>query len=58
MTIHHDKLAYGKLAPGSEELSEDKIFEMLAQLGEKEEKGGQLKNDCPDDIPEKNQKKL
>lgn len=34
MTIHHDKLAYGKLASGMEEMSEDKILNMLSELGE------------------------
>ena len=37
MTIHHDKLAYGKLAKTSEELSEEKISEMLKKLEEEEE---------------------
>ncbi len=37
MTIHHDKLAYGKLASSSEELSEDKIAEMLARLAQKDD---------------------
>lgn len=32
MTIHHDKLAYGKLAPESEGLSEERIAQMLAEL--------------------------
>ena len=39
MTIHHDKLAYGKLAAASEEISADVIEEMnrkLAQLQESE----------------------
>lgn len=36
MTIHHDKLAYGKLASSSEELSEDKIAQMLARLAHKD----------------------
>ena len=45
MTIHHDKLAYGKLSSLREELSEDKLIEMAKALsgqedgGEKEEKG-------------------
>ena len=39
MTIHHDKLAYGKLASNMEELSEEEILKMLAEL-EEEEKGG------------------
>ncbi len=32
MTIHHDKLAYGKLAPESEGLSEERIAQMLAEI--------------------------
>lgn len=45
MTIHHDKLAYGKLSSLREELSEDRLIEMAKALsgqedgGEKEEKG-------------------
>ncbi len=38
MTIHHDKLAYGRLARTSEELSEEKIQEMLKLLAEEENK--------------------
>lgn len=34
MTIHHDKLAYGKLQPTSEELSEEEILKMLAEIEE------------------------
>ena len=37
MVIHHDKLAYGKLAPESEELSENQIAEMLQLLNSSEE---------------------
>ena len=37
MTIHHDKLAYGKLASSMEELSEEEILKMLEQLQEEEE---------------------
>ena len=37
MTIHHDKLAYGKLAPNMEELSEDEILKMLESLNEEED---------------------
>ncbi len=37
MTIHHDKLAYGKLASAMEEMSEDKLAEMLKQLSEEED---------------------
>lgn len=36
MTIHHDKMAYGKLAKTSEELSEEKLLEMLKKLNEEE----------------------
>ena len=36
MTIHHDKLAYGKLAPNMEELSEEEILKMLETLAEEE----------------------
>ena len=45
MTIHHDKLAYGKLSSLREELSEDRLIEMAKALsgqedgGEKEKKG-------------------
>ena len=40
MTIHHDKLAYGKLASDREDISEERISEMLKALNEdkKEEK--------------------
>ena len=37
MTIHHDKLAYGKLASNMEELSEEEILKMLDGLQEEEE---------------------
>lgn len=36
MTIHHDKLAYGRLAKTSEDLTEDKILEMLNNLSQSE----------------------
>ena len=32
MTIHHDKMAYGKLAPTGEEFSEQRLEEMTKQL--------------------------
>ena len=32
MTIHHDKLAYGKITPNNEEMDEASILEMLKQL--------------------------
>lgn len=40
MTIHHDKLAYGKLASSREDLSEERIFEMLGELESYEEEEG------------------
>ena len=48
MTIHHDKLAYGKLAPSMEELSEEEILKMLSSLkedGEEEEDSSKNKSD-------------
>ena len=36
MTIHHDKLAYGKLSSLQEELSEDKLIEMAKALSGQE----------------------
>ena len=43
MTIHHDKLAYGKLASMQEEMSEDKLLKMLKALSDEEE--GEEKQD-------------
>ena len=37
MTIHHDKLAYGKLASSMEEMTEEQLNEMLKQLSDEEE---------------------
>ena len=37
MTIHHDKLAYGKLASLTEEFSEDRLLEMVNSLSEENE---------------------
>ncbi len=39
MTIHHDKLAYGKLASSMEEMSEEEILKMLETLSGEEDKG-------------------
>ncbi len=36
MTIHHDKLAYGKLASNTEEISEEEILKMLEELSKEE----------------------
>lgn len=51
MTIHHDKLAYGKIAANSEELSEEEILKMLAELNEEEEEN-------TEEDPAKNNKNL
>ena len=32
MAIHHDKKAYGKLAPLSEDFSEDKLLKMVEKI--------------------------
>lgn len=37
MTIHHDKLAYGKIAGTKEELTDEQILKMLATLQEDNE---------------------
>ncbi|MDE6597709.1 MAG: hypothetical protein K2K60_03630 [Clostridia bacterium] len=37
MVIHHDKLAYGKIASPSEEMTEEQIAAMLKQLNEEEQ---------------------
>ena len=38
MAIHHDKTAYGKLASAREDLSEERVLEMLRLLSETSEK--------------------
>ncbi len=38
MTIHHDKLAYGKLAAMKEDFSEDALIQMAQALSAVEEK--------------------
>ncbi len=38
MTIHHDKLAYGKLASSREELSEERLAAMLKELNKEKDK--------------------
>lgn len=46
MAIHHDKMAYGKLSPSAEELSEEKIVDMLALLNAEDDgdDGGEEKD--------------
>lgn len=43
MTIHHDKLAYGKLEKLNEELSDEDILKMLSELANDGENDGQIK---------------
>lgn len=50
MTIHHDKMAYGRLARSNEQLSEDKIAEMLQKLRQEEGEEG-LKQPTPEENP-------
>lgn len=45
MTIHHDKLAYGKIASAKEELSEDEILKMLEELNDDTEEKKEEEND-------------
>ena len=37
MAIHHDKMAYGKLKPMKEELSEDALLDLVRLLNEEED---------------------
>lgn len=45
MTIHHDKLAYGKLASTREELTEDELLAMLNELEKLESDDEETKSD-------------
>lgn len=60
MTIHHDKMAYGKLAATSEALSEDALLEMLSALNEgaenEENEEGQAEPDIIEPSLQKKQK--
>ena len=53
MTIHHDKMAYGKLASSREDVSEERLAEMLkllAEDGEEEEsKSADKKKTAPEE---------
>ena len=57
MTIHHDKLAYGKLASMQEDMSEDKLLKMLKALaeegGEEAEKEDKISISENDENPRK-----
>ena len=37
MAIHHDKMAYGKLKPMKEELSEEALLDLVRLLNEEED---------------------
>lgn len=54
MTIHHDKLAYGKLASMQEEMSEEKLLKMLKTLSEEGEE--ECGKDNKTALPEKDEK--
>lgn len=55
MTIHHDKLAYGKLAPTSENLSEERLAQMLAQLNGLENRENCGEEDAAEDCAEQSE---
>lgn len=46
MAIHHDKMAYGKLAKTSEELSEEKLAEMLKKLNSEDCEKDEQSSSC------------
>ena len=48
MTIHHDKLAYGKLAKTSEEMSDGDIMKMLKALDDEEDEEKDKKEEKKD----------
>lgn len=48
MTIHHDKMAYGRLAASREDLSEDKLAQMLKELNGTSAKDGEKNVEKPD----------
>lgn len=57
MTIHHDKTAYGKLASSREEVSEERLSEMLKKLAEEEEEGEIKPSDKEKTAPDKGGRK-
>lgn len=56
MTIHHDKLAYGKLASTQENVSEDRLAEMLKKLNGTEPEDGEGQEDKEEKATPKNKK--
>ncbi len=53
MTIHHDKLAYGKLNPLRENVSEDRMAKMLAELNGGEGEFSSSQENCAQSFAEK-----
>lgn len=49
MTIHHDKLAYGKLASSREELSEERLAAMLKELNKDKKEEDEKASVNPED---------
>ncbi len=47
MVIHHDKLAYGKIASPTEEMTEEQIAAMLKQLNGEEEQSKDERCETP-----------
>ena len=56
MTIHHDKLAYGRLAKTSEEMTDAELLKMLAELNG-EDDTGEPREDTADGKAAKDKKK-
>jgi len=56
MTIHHDKLAYGRLAKTSEEMTDAELLKMLAELNGEDE-AGEPQEDTADGKAAKDKKK-
>lgn len=56
MTIHHDKLAYGRLAKTSEEMTDAELLKMLAELNG-EDDAGEPREDTADGKAAKGKKK-
>ncbi len=56
MTIHHDKLAYGRLAKTSEEMTDAELLKMLAELNG-EDDAGKPREDTADGKAAKDKKK-
>ncbi len=53
MTIHHDKLAYGRLKGLSDEMSADEIAKLVEQLNEDEDGEDEVSSQKRDNAREK-----